>query len=162
MAKLKRKYLIIHCTATPEGRDISPAQVFEWHTFPPPKGRGWSKVGYSKLVLLNGGIHTFVQDNEDQFVDTWEITNGVKGINSISMHVCYVGGVDEKFNPKDTRTNQQKTALEVIAGKVLLMNPEIKIAGHYHFAAKACPSFDVEKWLEEIGIPEKNIYREIK
>ncbi|RHB24096.1 lysozyme, partial [Bacteroides stercoris] len=32
MAKLK--YLVIHCTATPEGREVSSADIRKWHTSP--------------------------------------------------------------------------------------------------------------------------------
>jgi hypothetical protein len=41
-------------------------------------------------------------------------------------------------------------------------HPQVQVAGHYHFADKACPSFDVPVWLESIGIKEKNIYRSVK
>ena len=30
--------------------------------------------------------------------------------------------------------------------------PDVRIVGHNELAAKACPSFDVQKWLKEIGI----------
>lgn len=158
----KRKYLVIHCTATQEGMPVSPEMVKAWHTLPPPRGRGWTQVGYSKLILLNGEVHSFVRENDDEFVDAFEITNGVAGINSQAMHICYVGGVDKQFNPKDTRTEDQKLAMRIIVYESLQKWPDLKVAGHYHFAAKACPSFDVEKWLESIGILEKNIYRKMK
>lgn len=158
----KRKYLVIHCTATQEGNPVTAEMVKAWHTLPPPRGRGWSKVGYSKLILLSGMVHSFVQENDDEFVDQFEITNGAAGINSESMHICYVGGVDKNLNPKDTRTDLQKLSLKEIVLLTIKKQPDIKVAGHYHFAKKACPSFNVEKWLESIGVPEKNIYRKGK
>ena len=30
--------------------------------------------------------------------------------------------------------------------------PDVRIIGHNELAAKACPSFDVQEWLKEIGI----------
>lgn len=141
---------------------VSPEMIKAWHTLPPPRGRGWNQVGYSKLILLNGSVHPFVQENDDEFVDAFEITNGVAGINSVSMHICYVGGLDKYLNPKDTRTDEQKLAMRTIVYGALQKWPDLKVAGHYHFAAKACPCFDVEKWLESIGVLEKNIYRKLQ
>ncbi len=158
----KRKYLVIHCTATQEGMPVTPEMVKAWHTLPPPRGRGWKQVGYSKLILLDGNVHSFVNENDDEFVDAFEITNGVAGINSESLHICYVGGIDKYLNPKDTRTDEQKLRMRILVYEALQKWPDLKVAGHYHFANKACPSFDVEKWLEEIGILEKNIYRSKK
>lgn len=158
----KRKYLVIHCTATQEGMPVSPEMVKAWHTLPPPRGRGWNQVGYSKLILLSGLVHSFVNENEDEFVDTFEITNGVAGINSVSMHICYVGGLDKYLNPQDTRTEEQKAVMKRVVLEILAKWPDLKVAGHYHFANKACPSFNVEKWLESIGVQEKNIYRKGK
>lgn len=158
----KRKYLVIHCTATQEGMPVTPEMVKAWHTLPPPRGRGWNQVGYSKLILLSGLVHSFVNENEDEFVDTFEITNGVAGINSVSMHICYVGGLDKYLNPQDTRTEEQKAVMKRVVLEILAKWPDLKVAGHYHFANKACPSFNVEKWLESIGVQEKNIYRKGK
>lgn len=48
----KLKYLVIHCTATPEGREVSGAEIRAWHTNPVSKGgRGWKQVGYTDLFL---------------------------------------------------------------------------------------------------------------
>jgi len=154
------KYLIIHCTATPEGRNVSAETLKHWHTDPPPNGQGWHQVGYSDLILLDGNRHQFVKHNNDLIVDSFEITNGVLGYNDISRHVCYVGGMDQWYkNPKDTRSeNQNKTLIDLIH-EVLAYAPDIKIGGHNQFNNKACPSFFVPVWLEEIGIPEKNIER---
>ena len=72
------KYLVIHCTATPEGREVSGAEIRAWHTNPVSKGgRGWKQVGYTDLFHLNGGVERLVDNNEDANVDPWEITNGV-------------------------------------------------------------------------------------
>lgn len=161
MSKKKMKYLIIHCSATPEGRVIEPSTIKKWHTSPPPSGRGWKKVGYSDLVLIDGKRHTFVKHNGDQWIDAQEITNGVAGINSVSRHVCYVGGLDSKtMKPKNTLTDAQSTMLQAIIHEVLAYAPDILIAGHNQFDAKACPCFWVPDYLRSIGVAEKNIYTE--
>lgn len=152
MAKLK--YLVIHCTATPEGREVSSKEIRRWHTDPVSKGgRGWKQVGYTDLFHLNGGVERLVDNNEDAMVDPWEITNGAKGYNSVSRHIVYVGGVaKDGKTPKDTRTACQRKSLERYVKDFHRRFPGVKIIGHNEVAAKACPSFDVREWLESTGI----------
>ena len=153
MAKLK--YLVIHCTATPEGREVSAADIRRWHTAPKPTGRGWKQVGYTDLFHLDGTVERLVQNNEDENVDNWEITNGAAGYNSISRHIVYAGGMTaDNKRPKDTRTAAQKEALKRYVLDFHRKHPTIKIVGHNQLAAKACPSFDVPAWLNSIGIKQ--------
>ncbi len=151
MAQLK--YLVIHCTATPEGRDVTPDDIRRWHTSPVSAGgRGWKQVGYTDLIRLDGTIERLVNNNEDANVDPWEITNGAKGYNSISRHIVYAGGCDKSNKPKDTRTAVQEKALVAYVKDFHRRFPNVRIIGHNEIAAKACPSFDVQKWLKSIGI----------
>lgn len=152
MAKLQ--YLVIHCTATPEGREVSAADIRRWHISPAPAGRGWKQVGYTDLFHLDGRVERLVANNEDANVDPWEITNGAAGYNSISRHIVYAGGCDASMNPKDTRTAEQKEALKKYVLDFHTRHPSVKIVGHNQLAAKACPSFDVAAWLLEIGIKQ--------
>ena len=152
MAKLQ--YFVLHCTATPEGREVSSNDIRAWHTNPVSKGgRGWKQVGYTDLIHLNGKVERLVNNNEDANVDPWEITNGAKGYNSISRHVVYVGGVvADGETAKDTRTKAQKEAMEGYVKEFHRKHPNVRIIGHNEVAAKDCPSFDVQVWLKEIGI----------
>lgn len=152
MAKLK--YLVIHCTATPEGREVSSNEIRHWHTDPVSKGgRGWKQVGYTDMIHLDGSVERLARNNEDANVDPWEITNGAKGYNAISRHVVYVGGVrTDGKTPKDTRTPLQRESLKRYVTDFHRRFPEVRIVGHNELAAKACPSFDVPKWLIEIGL----------
>lgn len=153
MAKLQ--YLVIHCTATPEGREVTAADIKAWHTNPASKGgRGWKQVGYTDLFKLNGTVERLVNNNEDTIVDPWEVTNGAAGYNSISRHVVYAGGCDKKMQPKDTRTPSQLKAMEAYVKDFHRRFPDVKIIGHNEVAAKACPSFDVQKWLKSIGVKQ--------
>ena len=148
------KYLVLHCTATPEGRAVTSGQIRAWHTNPVTRGgRGWNQVGYTDMIHLDGRVERLVENNEDARVDPWEITNGASGINSVSRHVVYVGGcaVDGK-TPKDTRTSAQLKALEDYVKDFHRRFPKVRIIGHREVAAKACPSFDVQKWIKSIGI----------
>lgn len=152
MAKLK--YLVLHCTATPEGREVSSEMIRHWHTDPVSKGgRGWGQVGYTDMVHLDGSIERLVSNNEDAEVDPWEVTNGVKGYNDVSRHVVYVGGVArDGTTPRDTRTAAQRRAMERYVREFHRVFPTVRIVGHNELSAKACPSFDVKRWLREIGI----------
>ena len=154
----KLTYLIIHCTATPEGRKVTKEDIIRWHTSPVSKGgRGWSVVGYSRMIDLEGNLIKMHDYNENDIVEPWEVTNGASGVNSISRHIVYVGGTDNKGKAKDTRTSAQKETLKQYVLDMVKRYPNIKVAGHYHFANKACPSFNVEEWCKEIGVAQKNI-----
>ena len=148
------KYLVIHCTATPEGREVSSEEIRHWHTDPISSGgRGWKQVGYTDILHLDGRWERLVQNNDDEIVDLWEITNGVKGCNSTARHIVYVGGVErDGKTPKDTRTIAQQKALETYVKDFHHRFPNVSIVGHNELAAKACPSFDVKHWLYQIGI----------
>ena len=139
------KYLVIHCTATPEGREVTAAAIRRWHTAPPPAGRGWKQVGYTDLFHLDGRV--------ERLVDNWEITNGAAGYNSVSRHIVYVGGCDSDMRPKDTRTPAQREALKRYVLEFHSRFPQIRIVGHHDLnPAKQCPSFNVAQWIAEIGI----------
>ncbi len=144
--------LVIHCTATPPGREVSAKDIRDWHTLPEPRGRGWKQVGYTDLIHLDGSVERLVPNNEDAYVDGWEITNGAKGYNSTSRHIVYAGGVDKNGTPMDTRTPKQKEALKRYVIDFHRRFPFAEIVGHNQLANKACPSFDVPSWLKEIGI----------
>ena len=153
MAKLE--YLVIHCTATPEGREVTIGDIKQWHL----EERGWSKVGYSDMIHIDGCLSNLTPFNQDGRVEGWELTNGVRGINSVSRHVVYVGGINKSMtNAKDTRTKKQKEALELYVKYMILRHPNILIAGHNMFSSKSCPSFNVSDWCLSIGVNNKNIY----
>lgn len=156
----KLKYLVIHCTDTPEGRAVSKADIELWHI----KENGWSRVGYSDMVHINGVLENLIDFDQDNSVDPWEVSNGAKGYNGISRHVVYVGGTEKTKYPwmsrypmKDTRTVEQLNTLTVYVKYMILRHPDIKVVGHNQLSNKNCPSFDVPTWLREICIKEKNI-----
>ncbi len=156
MAK-ELKYLVLHCTATPEGREVTGDDIRRWHTSPVSKGgRGWKQVGYTDLFHLDGSVERLVNNNEDMNVDPWEITNGAAGYNSVSRHIVYAGGVDANDVNKavDTRTPAQEEAMKRYVLDFHRRFPGVRIVGHNQLAAKACPSFDVSEWLESIGIKQ--------
>lgn len=148
------KYLVIHCTATPEGREVTSDEIRHWHTDPVSKGgRGWKQVGYTDLIHLDGRVERLVRNNEDMTVDAFEVTNGASGYNSVARHIVYAGGCDAAMKPRDTRTEAQREALKRYVQDFHHRFPQIRIVGHHDLnPGKACPSFDVQSWLREIGI----------
>lgn len=122
--------LIIHCSATPEGRNVTVEDITAWH-----KQRGFQTIGYHYIIYLDGSVH--IGRNES------EIGAHTLGQNSNSIGICYIGGTDENFKPKDTRTPEQKETLIKLVDKLKLKYPDATVHGHNEFANKACPSFDV-------------------
>lgn len=130
--------IIIHCTATPEGRDVSVDTIRGWHI-----GQGWKDIGYHWVVGLDGVPRPGRPEAQ--------VGSHVAGHNTGTLGVVYVGGVaaDAK-TPKDTRTPAQRAGLLTIARALISRYPTItKVTGHNQYAAKACPSFDVRK--DELG-----------
>ena len=124
--------IIIHCTATPEGRDVDAEEINRWH-----KNRGFSQIGYHYVIKLDGTIE------EGRSVHM--VGAHTKGHNTGSLGIVYAGGIDAKKKAKDTRTPEQDTALTNLLTYLVSKYPDVTIHGHNEFANKACPSFDVQK-----------------
>lgn len=122
--------IIVHCTATPEGRTVTVAEINSWH-----KARGWSGIGYHRVVALSG------ERLAGRPIE--QIGAHCEGHNTGTIGVVYVGGLaKDGKTPKDTRTAVQKTALLAELLDLRDRFPITKISGHRDYAAKACPSFD--------------------
>ena len=144
------KMLVIHCTATREGREVTSGEIRRWHTAPVSKGgRGWKQVGYADMIHLDGRGENLVPYNEDDTVDPWEITNGARGYNSVARHVVYVGGLtSDGSHCKDTRTPKQRKALQQYVANFRKLHPLAKVVGHRDLdMSKSCPCFDVSREL---------------
>lgn len=148
------EYLMIHCSWTPEGKWFDEKDILRWHL----EERGWSRPGYSDLILLDGRQVNLQDYNDDEFVDNWEITNGAYGYNGRSRHLCYIGGLSaDGKSAKDTRSCEQLETMQCYVLNFLSHHPNAKIIGHDLVSKKECPSFSVPDWLREIGISEENI-----
>ena len=141
LKKSKRRIdlILVHCTATAEGKDFTVADIRRWHTAPKPKGNGWSDIGYHYVIYRDGTIH------EGRSVDI----SGAhcEGWNAHSIGLVYVGGCEKDGKtPKDTRTDEQKAALLSLLMDLRKLYPDAKIAGHrdYDKKGKKCPSFDAK------------------
>jgi N-acetylmuramoyl-L-alanine amidase len=126
------KYIVVHCTATPQSTTIDSIQNY-WRT-----NLKWKSPGYHKVVKANGEVITLADDEA--------ICNGVAGYNSLSVHVSYIGGVDSRGNPVDNRTQGQKDAISQVLHAWKQKYPSAIIQGHRDFPKvnKACPSFNAK------------------
>lgn len=133
------KELIVHCTATPEGKDFTVYDIRNWHL-----AQGWSDIGYHYVIYRDG---TIVAGRNESKVGAH-----TSGHNSNSIGISYVGGLDATGkNPKDTRTPQQKESLIKLLKELKVKYPEATIHGHRDFAPKACPSFDATTEYRDIS-----------
>lgn len=139
------KYIVLHCSATKEGQKVTVEQIDKWH-----RARGFRKIGYHFLILLDGEIR--------KGREITETGAHVAGSNANSIGICYVGGLDANGKPKDTRTEQQKAALYYLLQQLREQFPKAQILGHRDFSPdlngngiiepwewmKACPCFDAK------------------
>ena len=132
------KELIVHCSATPEGKDYSVDTIRQWHL-----QRGFSDIGYHYVIYRDGSIHM----GRDESIIGAHCT----GHNTNSIGVCYIGGcASDGKTPKDTRTAQQKQSLVKLLKELKTKYPQASIHGHRDFSSKACPSFDATKEYSSI------------
>lgn len=128
--------IIIHCSATPEGRAVTVQEIEKWH-----REKGYNGIGYHYVIGLNGEVWKGRDINL--------IGAHTQGQNYNSIGICYVGGCDKAMKPKDTRTASQKVALLNLVKELKTQFPTATIHGHNEFSAKACPSFNVKLWIKE-------------
>ncbi len=127
-------YIVLHCTGGPQTQTVEAIQAY-WRD-----ALGWKKPGYHFILKTNGEVINLLPITE--------IANGVAGYNANSIHISYIGGA----NGHDSRTAEQKAAQAKLVKKLKLQFPQAEIKGHRDFPGvkKACPAFDVKKWLKTI------------
>jgi N-acetylmuramoyl-L-alanine amidase len=134
--------IILHCSATPEGRAHDVADIRRWHV----DGRGWSDIGYHFCILLDGTVEA----------GRPVARQGAhcKGKNKDTVGVCYIGGCDKSMKPKDTMNHgQEKAFLNLVNTLRGVYGEELMVSGHNQYSKhKSCPSFVVsEKWPDING-----------
>ena len=154
LKKSERKIteIIVHCSATPEGKDYTVDDIRRWH-----KQRGYSDVGYHYIVYRNGILA--------QGRDVNIIGAHAAGHNAHSIGICYIGGMNaENTQPEDTRTLRQKARLLSLLVDLRKLYPNAQIIGHRDLSEdkngdgiiepsewmKACPSFDAKSEYHRI------------
>jgi len=136
----KINFIVLHCTATQPTATVK-AILGYWKNV-----LKWKNVGYHKLIQADGTVNTLASYEQ--------VTNGVAGYNSQSIHISYIGGIDKQGKPFDSRTPQQKESLLKLVKEAKELYPNAKVLGHKDFPKvnKACPSFSVEDFLKENNI----------
>jgi N-acetylmuramoyl-L-alanine amidase len=128
--------LVFHCTATHQTATVE-AIVRHWR-----EKRRWKNPGYHIIVRADGSW--------TQLQDFNRVSNGVAGINSTSLHISYIGGIDKNGRAFDNRTDTQKEVFETVYHTFKTKMPHLTFHGHYEFSNKACPSYNVKNWIREI------------
>ena len=131
--------IIIHCTATRPGQDDTVDIITRWH-----KQRGFRTIGYHYFIDYDGHIH------ESRPLS--QAGAHVRGHNATSIGIAFAGGLDAHCKPADTRTPEQTHALLHLLRQLHQQFPNATIHGHYEFAAKACPCFNVQEWLKTVSL----------
>ena len=98
--------IVIHCSATPEGKDFTVKDIDRWH-----RERGFKEIGYHFVIYRDGSVHAGRDLSKE---GAHANTPGLSGrsYNLHSVGICYIGGLSKDGKtPKDTRTPEQKKAL---------------------------------------------------
>lgn len=130
--------IIIHCSATPEGRNNTIEDIDRWH-----KQRGFTQVGYHYVIHIDGEIREGRPEHT--------VGAHCYGQNQTSIGICYIGGLAKDCStPKDTRTNNQKASMLQLLHHLKQKYPNATIHGHNEFASKDCPCFDVKNEYKDL------------
>lgn len=132
--------IILHTSATPEGKDFKAADIDRWH-----RKKGWRCIAYHFFIDLDGKV--------EEGRPIGMVGAHTKGHNANSIGICYCGGLSTDGKPKDTRTLKQKESMYLLVYQLLnLYGLSIKdVYGHRDFAAKSCPCFTTEQFRKEYG-----------
>lgn len=139
----KITHIFVHCTAG--SQSMSPQELLDFFY----KVKRWSRPGYHYVVSADGAITNIWPESK--------YSNGVKGMNSNSINIAWIGGVDKQHpNGIDNRTDKQKIALRHLLRELRGKYPTAKIMGHRDTSPdlngngvidpweriKSCPCFD--------------------
>jgi N-acetylmuramoyl-L-alanine amidase len=153
------EYVVWHCSATPPSQDIGSAQIDIMH-----KAKGWDGIGYAMVVRRDGRLETGE--------DLKKRGAHVKGLNSVSVGICMIGGVDEDGNAENNFTAEQWQAAKHAFEFLTLLYPDAKHVGHRdlspdlnadgrvqrHEFIKDCPCFSVKEWIGNSLGPVSELY----
>ena len=139
----KITHIFVHCTAG--AQSMTPKALLDFFY----KVKRWSRPGYHYVISADGTITNIWPESK--------YSNGVKNMNSHSINIAWIGGVD-KDHPGgiDNRTQMQKASLRHLLKELRKKYPTAKIMGHRDTSPdlnhngivdpweriKACPCFD--------------------
>lgn len=143
--------IVIHCSATKEGKDYHAKDIDKWH-----KERGFQMIGYHYVIDLDGTVETG-RPLSMEGAHCKELDKNHVSYNKHSIGICYIGGLGENGKAKDTRTEAQKAALKKLVEDLKRKYPIKEVIGHRDASPdkngdgkitpdeyiKECPCFDV-------------------
>lgn len=139
----KITHIFVHCTAG--NQSMTPQELLDFFY----KKKKWSRPGYHYVVDAKGDITNIWPESK--------YSNGVKNMNSHSINIAWIGGVDKAHpNGIDNRTDDQKRSLRHLLKELRKKYPTAKIMGHRDTSPdknhngiidpweriKECPCFD--------------------
>ena len=124
------KYLVVHCSDSPDDVALSSRDIHEMHL-----GFGWDGAGYHRIITKDGIVHPGRPDY-------WQGAH-LKGHNHHALGVCLIGA--------SVFTVAQMASLEAQLLQWLAEHPNAEIVGHRDIqdTSKTCPNFDVASWWSE-------------
>lgn len=124
------KYIVVHCSDSPQGRGDGAEAIHRWHL-----EKGWSGIGYHYVINENGGI-------EHGRPTYWEGAHAY-GYNSQSIGICLIG--------RGEYTEEQYNTLAGLLKRELRQFTNAVVVGHKDLnKGKECPMFDVIEWWKEL------------
>ena len=122
--------IVVHCSATRCDRRFSVEDLIAWHD------ARFGFTGYHYYITRDGRMY---QTRHENLVGAHAV-----GYNQHSIGVCYEGGLTPDGTPADTRTREQKAALNALLRSLKREYPDAVILGHRDLPGvhKDCPCFD--------------------
>jgi len=131
------RYLVVHCSDTPNYREHDAADIHRWH-----KKKRWTGIGYNAVIKLSGEV-------EHGRPNYWQGAH-VRKHNNHSLGVCLIG--------RDKFTKAQLQSLKLLLSSWQQAYPDAHIVGHYQLDDnKSCPNIDIPQWLAAAGLTNPGI-----
>lgn len=150
--------IVVHCSATLPDPKIDASTIRRWH-----RAQGWLDIGYHYVIKANG--------EQEVGRPLEKVGAHVAGHNANSIGICMVGGVNAKGKAENNFTGAQFKTLKALVYGLKCHYPDARVCGHRDLSKdlngdgviapneymKECPSFDVRKWLKEVGLGGSSI-----
>ena len=145
--------IFVHCTATPpnwRSEQTSQQRVQGIKQIHKSSPFNFTDIGYHFLIDRDGSVHEGRPINK--------AGAHARGYNDHSIGISLFGGYESRAYDtfSEHYTSEQDTALRELITQLKGEYPIIQIRGHNSIpnAGKACPGFQVQKWLNRQPTPE--------
>ncbi len=139
-------YLVIHYSATPIEKDYPIESIDKMH-----RDRGFNEVGYHWYIRKSG---EYFMGRDLSEPGRFEQGAHSKGENSISIGICFEGGVTSAAPNVgfDSRTPAQIKSMIELIDKMQERFPGAIVKGHRDMpgAATQCPGFNATEWWDGV------------